>query len=348
MRILSGTIIAALAVFASIALGDGVQGAPVEAGAPQRFSFSEAQMGAPWRITLYAPDETTANRAAKAAYARVAELNRVLSDYDSESELSRLSATAGTGTAVRLSNDLWAVLRASQALAAKTDGAFDITVGPLTKLWRRARRQKELPRAELLEAALAATGYQSLQLDPKQQTGTLLKPKMRLDLGGIGMGYAVDEALKVLKREGIAIAMIDASGDIGTLDAPPGQRGWRIGIAPLSGGGPASRYVLLTNMALTNSGDAFQAVELGGKRYSHIVDPKTGLGLMNRSSVTVVGRDCTTADSYATAVSVLGPAAGTKLIEATPEAAVLIVRQDESGKVVTSESDGFAKFTDTE
>jgi thiamine biosynthesis lipoprotein len=296
---------------------------------------------------LYAPDEAAANRAAKAAYARVAELNRVLSDYDAESELSRLSATAGTSKAVRLSDDLWSVLHSSQQLAEKSGGAFDVTVGPLTKLWRRARRQKEMPRTELLDAALKAAGYQSLRLDPKRRTAELTKPNMRLDLGGIGMGYAVDEALKVLKREGIASAMIDASGDIGTLDAPPGERGWRIGIAPLSGDGPASRYVLLANMALTNSGDAFQAVELGGKRYSHIVDPKTGLGLTNRSSVTVIARDCTTADSYATAVSVLGPTAGMKLIEATQGASVLIVRQEESGKVVISDTSDFSRFVDS-
>lgn len=346
MRILRWKTVTALAVIASIALGGGANGAPGEAGAPQRYSFSEPQMGAPWRITLYAPDEVTANRAAKAAYARVAELNRVLSDYDAESELSRLSATAGTAKVVRLSDDLWNVLHCSQQLAEKSDGAFDVTVGPLTKLWRRARRQKEMPRAELLDVAREATGYRSLRLDPERRTAELTKPNMQLDLGGIGMGYAVDEALKVLKREGITSAMIDASGDIGTLDPPPGQRGWRIGIAPLSGDGPASRYVWLANMALTNSGDAFQAVELNGKRYSHIVDPKTGLGLTSRSSVTVIALDCMTADSYATAVSVLGPTAGMKLMDAAPGVSVLIVRQVELGKVITSESSGFAKFVD--
>jgi thiamine biosynthesis lipoprotein len=293
---------------------------------------------------LYAADEAAANRAAKTAYARVAELNRVLIDYDDESELSRLTATAGTGKAVPLSDDLWSVLQFSQRLSEASDGAFDITVGPLTKLWRRSRRQKEIPKAESLAAAREATGFRHLRLDAEQRTAELLKPKMRLDAGGIGMGYAVDEALKVLKREGITSAMIDASGDIGTLDAPPGERGWKIGIAPLSGEGPPSRYVWLANMALTNSGDAFQAVELDGKRYSHIVDPHTGLGLTNRSSVTVIARDCTTADSYATAVSVLGPTAGMKLIEATPGAEVFIVRQEDSGKVATRESNGFDRF----
>ena len=106
-----------------------------------------------------------------------------------------------------------------------------------------------------------------------------MKPHMRLDAGGIGMGYGVDEAMKVLKREGIASALIDASGDIGVSDAPPGERGWRIAIEPPSGEGKASQFVLLANYAITTSGDAFQALEIGGKRYSHIVDPRTGLGI---------------------------------------------------------------------
>jgi FAD:protein FMN transferase len=343
MQILRWKPILALAA-ALITLGRDAVAAPGEAGGPMRYSFSEPQMGAPWRITLYAADETAANRAAKAAYARVAELNRVLSDYDAESELSRLSATAGTGKAVPVTDDLWHVLQFSQQLSQASDGAFDVTVGPLTKLWRRSRRQKEMPRPESLAAAREASGFRHLRLDAERRTAELLKPRMRLDAGGIGMGYAVDEALKVLKQEGIKSAMIDASGDIGTLDAPPGERGWKIGIAPLSGEGPPSRYVWLANMALTNSGDAFQAVELEGKRYSHIVDPHTGLGLTNRSSVTVIARDCTTADSYATAVSVLGPEAAVKLIQATPEASAFIVRQEESGKVATCESRGFDRF----
>ncbi|MCC7085671.1 MAG: FAD:protein FMN transferase [Pirellulales bacterium] len=344
MSILRRKFIAALVGLASMA--GGAFAAPNAVETPTRYSFSEVQMGASWRISLYADDQDTANRAASAVFARVAELNGILSDYDPQSELSRLSSTGGIGKAVPLGEDLWNVLWHSQQLAANSGGAFDVTVGPLTKLWRRARRQQEMPRPELLSAARDATGYRALRLDSDRRTAELQKPNMRLDLGGIGMGYAVDEALKVLKRAGVASAMIDASGDIGTLDAPPGNRGWRIGIAPLSGDGPPSRYVSLANMALTNSGDAFQAVELGGQRFSHIVDPHTGLGLVNRSSVVVIAPDCTTADSYATAVAVLGPAQGMKLIDATPGAEAFVVRQADSGQIETSESTGFKKFVE--
>jgi thiamine biosynthesis lipoprotein len=158
---------------------------------------------------------------------------------------------------------------------------------------------------------------------------------MRLDLGGIAAGYAVDEALRVLNAHGITRAMVNGSGDIGVSDPPPGVQGWRIGIAPLEKPDAApSRYLLLSNAAVTTSGDAFQFVEIGGQRYSHIVDPRTGLGLTDRSSVTVVARDCITADSLATAVSVLGPEKGLELIEATPGAAALIFHLSAGGPVV--------------
>src|SRR6185295_10206086 len=125
-------------------------------------------------------------------------------------------------------------------------------------------------------------------LDPATHTAQLMKRHMRLDAGGIGMGYAVDEALVVLKREGIETALVDASGDIGVSDAPPGEHGWRVAIEPPAGSGPASRYVILKNCAIATSGDAFQAVEIDGKRYSHIVDPRTGLGITGRCAVTVI------------------------------------------------------------
>ncbi len=307
-----------------------------------RYEFTEPQMGVPFKIVLYAPSDEAANRAAAASYARVSALNAILSDYEDDSELSRLSRRAPLSEPARVSDDLWNVLSRTQELSKATDGAFDVTVGPLVQLWRRARRQKELPRPELLQRALTATGYQALELDSERKTVRLTKPNMRLDLGGIGMGYAVDEALRVLAMHGIRSAMVDASGDIGVSESPPGRMGWVIGISPDQSGKP-TRFVSLVNGALTTSGDAVQYVEIDGVRYSHIVNPKTGLGLTDRSAATVIARDCTTADSYATALNVLGPNAGLKLIQATSGAEAIITRV-EGGNPVTVESRGFKKF----
>ena len=303
--------------------------APGDDAALERHEASQLHMGVTFKLVFYAPNQQTANAAAQAAFARIAELNQVMSDYDPASELSRLCDTAGSGQAVAISADLMRVLTISQDLARRTDGAFDVTVGPVVRLWRRARRMKAMPSDKRLAEALAATGFRHLELNAERGAAKLLRPGMQLDLGGIGQGYAADEAMKVFRRHGISRALVDASGDIAVGDPPPGKSGWRIGVAPLDQSNQSpSRYLLLSNMAVSTSGDAFQSVELGGKRYSHIVDPRTGLGLTDRSSVTVIAPDATTADSLATAVSVLGPGAGLKLIEATPGAAALIVRDD--------------------
>ena len=332
-------MVAAATWFLSLAWYASASGA--EPDAMQRYEYSEVHMGAEIRLVLYSASAATANRAAQRAYARIAELNRILSDYDPKSELSLLSATSGSGRAVPVGDDLWFVLERSQRLAAATDGAFDVTVGPMVKAWRSARRSHTFPSDDRLTRARAPVGYKKLKLDAEARTAELLVPDMLLDLGGIAMGYAADEALKEIGRLGICSAMVDASGDIACSDAPPGKDGWRIGIAPLTETkGPPSRYVVLKNRALTTSGDAFQFVELNGLRFSHIVDPRTGLGLTTRSSVTVVAGDCITADSLATAVSVLGPKIGLQLVKQTPGASALIVRAEPDG-IQTSQTDNF-------
>jgi thiamine biosynthesis lipoprotein len=292
----------------------------------RRFESTQPQMGVPFKIILYAPDNATANGAFQAAFSRIAELNRVLSDYDSDSELSRLSHTSPAKEGVSVSDPLWTVLARSQALAEQTGGAFDVTVGPYVRLWRRARRSKEMPTSERMAEARAAVGYQFLKLDEKKRTAQLTRANMRLDLGGIAMGYAVDETLKLLKRQKLTRVLIDASGDIGVGDPPPGKPGWTIGVVPLSSAGTPSRQILLANAAVTTAGDAFQHVVINGKRYSHIVDPHTGLGMTDSSAVTVIALDCITADALDTAVIALGPKAGLELIENTPGAAAFFVR----------------------
>lgn len=308
-----------------------------------RYEFTEPQMGVPFKIVVYAADDKVANHAARAAFARIEKLNSILSDYEDDSELVRLSKGSPHAAPVKVSDDLFRVLALSQDLARRSEGAFDVSVGPLVQLWRRARRQRALPSADLLQRARAAVDYQAIKLGAYQKKVQLTKPRMRLDLGGIGIGYAVDEALKVLKDAGIHSAMIDASGDIGTLDAPPAAAGWRIGIAPDMKTGAPTRYVILKNSALTVTGDAYQFVEIDGVRYSHIVDPRTGLGMTDRSEVTVIAKDCTTADSYDTAISVLGPNKGLALATATPGVEALIV-WIEDGKRRSVETKGFAQY----
>jgi thiamine biosynthesis lipoprotein len=254
-----------------------------------------------------------------------------MSDYDPESELSRLSRSSPMTCGVRVSEDLWRVLTKSQALSERSEGAFDVTVGPLSKLWRRARRQRKRPSPERLEAARAAVGYRHLRLDPRRRAVQLVRPNMRLDLGGIAKGYAADEALAALRRMGLPRALINAGGDIAAGDPPPGRTMWKIGVAPLERDAAPSHHIGVANGAVATSGDAWQFVEINGARYSHIIDPRTGEGLTTLSSVTVVAPDCATADSLASAVSVLGPDEGLALVEETPCAAALFVAAAREG-----------------
>jgi thiamine biosynthesis lipoprotein len=279
-----------------------------------RYEFSKPQMGAPFRVVLYARDKTHAEAAAHAAFRRVEALNQILSDYDTDSELNELSRTAGSGRAVRVSADLWNVLKQAQHFAKLSGGAFDVTVGPYVNLWRKTRREKKFPPAARLAEAGLAVGYEKLQLS--NGTARLLVPDMKLDLGGIAKGYAVDETVKVLKKHGIRRALVAAAGDIAVSEPPPGKTGWQIEV------GSPPEILSLANRAVSTSGDMFQHVELNGVRYSHIVDPRTGIGLTNQLQVTVLARDSGTADALATAISVLGPENGLLLARRFPGVSV--------------------------
>ena len=293
----------------------------------ERFAFEKAEMGLPVRVTLYAPDEKTASAAADAAFARIEALNAVFTDYDSDSELSRLSDSSAQGRAVALSPDLWHVMEYAQRISERSGGAFDMTVGAVVNLWRTARRKKELPQPERIAEALARSGYDGVRLDRTRRTVELIKPRMRLDAGGIAKGHMLEEALKVLARLGFPRAMVSGGGDMALGDAPLGESGWRVEIIALdAAGAPVPVRFRLCNCSMSTSGDLYQRLEIGGKRYSHIVDPKTGIGLTDHSQVTVVAGRGMEADALSKVVAVLGPEAGFAIIEETPGAACRVVR----------------------
>ncbi len=309
----------------------------------ERFRESRPGMGSTFEIIVYAPDEQTAKRGLDAAFARIEQLNQIFSDYDSESEACRLSHAAPMPEAISVSAEMSAVLDYSVQLSRQTDGAFDVTVGPVSRLWRRARRQKQLPAPDRLKEALAGVGYQHLHLDAAGRKAKLAAAGMRLDFGAVAVGFAVDEALAVLKQHGLTRVLVNGSGDMALGDPPPGETGWRIGVAPLEPNQPPSRFLRLAHCGVSTSGDAWQYVEIAGRRYSHIVDPRTGVGLTTRSSVTVIAPNGMAADGLATAVSVLGAEKGLSFIERTCGAACLMVLV-EGEKPQLHESSGWKKF----
>lgn len=300
-----------LRVLAAFLLAVAGNGCRTRKPAESRFEFPGTQMGMPWRLVLYADSRTHAESAADAAWKRVAELNSRLSDYEPGSELSRLSKASGSGADIPLSPDLERVLRKAEEVSRAGDGAFDITVGPLVDVWKRARRQRQLPDPGRIAAARAACGWTNVVLSRDargQATARLLRPGMRLDPGGIAKGYAIGEASRVLREHGIRNSLVTAGGDLFASGSPPGQDGWIVAVGePDLTNAPPARRVRLRDLALVTSGDLFQRVEIEGVRYSHIVDPRTGQALTDHSQVTLVGRDPMTLDALSKVLSVQGP-----------------------------------------
>ncbi len=279
-------------------------------------------MGTLVRVEVYAPDESQAEAAFRAAFGRIHQLDQILSDYLPDSELNRVCWSA-VGQPVVVSDDLFRVLEASQQLASNSDGAFDVTLGPVIRLWREARKQHVLPDTATLQQAARRCGYRKLHLNSAHRTVMLDQAGMQLDLGGIAKGYTAEEALLVIRKLGIRSALVAASGDLAFSDAPPGTRGWRIGID--------SGILQLVNAAVSTSGGSEQFLEVGGKRYSHIVDPSTEMGLTRDITVTVVAPHGATADGMATAISVLGPERAAQLVDAEPGSAALVLVRDSGG-----------------
>ena len=304
--------------------------------AAERIEALEPHMGTMFRIVLYADDlyagdRARAHTAIRAAFDRVADLDSKLSDYIPGSELNRV-CVAAVGHDAPISADLYTVLRASQSLADHTDGAFDVTLGPVIGLWRKARRTGQLPTADEMTAAAQRTGYRKLHLAHAgdQSTVRLDMPGMQLDLGAIAKGYAADEGLRVLRDHGFPRALVAASGDIAFGDAPPGKTGWETGVDLIDASSEWFTDVLqLHNAAISTSGDTEQFVQIDGVRYSHIINPQTGKGLTHRIGVTVVATKGIDSDGLSTAASVIteqfGAEAALALIEKAGARGIVVV-----------------------
>jgi FAD:protein FMN transferase len=297
----------------------------------QAYEAVEPHMGTLFRIKLYAGSKEQAQAAFTAAFKRIGELDAELTDYKADTELSRLTREAVDHPAP-VSDDLLRILSASQKLSADTGGAFDITVGALTHLWRDARKQKQLPEHDALAQALVRTGFRKLHLDLSEHTAEVDQPGMQLDAGAIAKGDAADQALAVIARYGIKSALVAASGDLAFSGPPPGEAGWKIGLDSFDKpGSPFTRVLVLSNAAVSTSGANEQHFCVAGTCYSHIIDPNSGMALTRDITVSVVAPRGIDADSFATAISVLGPERGVAFVNRQPGASAIILTV-ENGK----------------
>lgn len=331
------TLVSLFAICVALAPAGCATHAPNTADAPLRkFESVKPKMGTGFRIVLYSADEKSARAAIDAVWARIDELNAILSDYDPNSELSRVGQMTNDrpmAQPVQVSDDLYRVLARSLEISEASGGAFDATIGPCVRLWRRSRDMRQLPTPERLAVAMASVGYQFVKLDATRHTVQLMKPHMRLDVGGIAKGFAAHECIELLRRRGINRAMVGAAGDIFVGDPPPGREGWQIAFEePGEAGSTSGLYVQVRNCALSTSGDTYRFVEIDGQRYSHIINPKTGLGITSRVGVSLIAPTGMTADSMATAMSILDPEKSIELADQTPGVAAMVTSFDAAGK----------------
>ncbi|MES2892882.1 MAG: FAD:protein FMN transferase [Bacteroidota bacterium] len=310
----------------------------------ERFVFTQPKMGSPFTIILYENDSTRASAIASASFVLVDSLVNIFSDYIDSSELNRLSARAGTeGEEMQVSEPLLEIMLQARLAYESSMGMFDITLGPLTRLWRKARKDKVFPTNNEVKRRLALTGFKNININAERKTVSLTKKGMSLDLGGIAQGYIAGKVINYLEKNEIKAALVDVSGDIMTLGAPPGTEGWTIGInVPGEEGRLLPQNISIRGQAVTTSGDLYQFMEHKGKRYSHVLNPTTGYGITSQRNVTVISPDPTQADWLTKACSLL-PIKAAKVLVKRFGAELLIV-ENPHGKLNAVTSTGFSNF----
>jgi thiamine biosynthesis lipoprotein len=315
----------------------------------QWLTGEEAIMGTAIRVELWVDDEATGEAAIAAVMAEMHRIDRAMSPYKPESELSRINREAAERP-VPISQEMFDILSRSIEFSKISGGAFDITFSSVGYLYDYRRHIK--PTDKDIEQALPGIDYRHIQLDAQKRTVRFARPGVRIDLGGIGKGHAVDNGIALLKKRGITQAIVTAGGDSRVL-GDRGGRPWMVGIRDPRRKDNMVAVIPLINSAISTSGDYERYFEADGERYHHILNPKTGRSATGVHSVSVIGPDATTTDGLTKPVFILGPEKGLRLIESIPGIDAVII--DADGKMFYSsglqgrkqESSGPAKPTST-
>jgi len=298
-----------------------------------------AVMGTSCTLTAIVPREknATAHQALAEAESVLRRVESLMSTYRDASEVRRLK-NASAKQHVVLSRETCEVLRSARRFAEISGGAFDVTAAPLFRLWRQCADLNRLPTRDELTAARAASSWDNLTL--LEDGAVKANPFVEVDLGGIAKGYAVDRAIEKLQEAGCVGGLVEVGGDLRCFGTKPGGHPWRIAVrAPV--GPPQAGVLELTSAAVCTSGDYLRFVEIKGKRFSHIIDPRSCLPAEAVPSVTIIARDATTADGLATTVSVLGPEKGLNLVESLDGVHCLLMVRGSEGRISLLRSAGF-------
>jgi thiamine biosynthesis lipoprotein len=308
----------------------------------KRFQFSESKMGSPFNLIFYHTDSAEAVLIAKGCLSIVDSLNNVFSDYSSTSEVGKL-ASMSLVKDQKVSDELFSMINWSKQAWERSGKTFDITIGALTQLWRKAKKENRFPSEAEIKTAKDLTGFKNLIINERSKTISFKHPGIRFDFGGIVPGYAAQRVIDFLKTKNINIALADASGDIVMGDAPPGKNGWIIGVnLPENEIEVWDKKLELKNFAVSTSGDIYRYTIHNGKKYSHIIDPRTGYGVTSQRNVTVIAKYGADADWLATACSILPVKKALAL--AKKEHAAIMIATLSGEKIVTYKSKSFDKF----
>ena len=277
-------------------------------------------MGTKAWVTIDGMRKSDAERAADAAFREMYRIESVMSNWRSTSEISRLNA-GSNGAPFAVSRELYAIIDSSLFYSKATAGAFDVTVRPLVVLWGFEGGEAKLPTDEEIARARSLVGYRKVVLDSARSTVTL-QPGMQIDLAGVAKGYALDRCVAVIKKLGVKNALVNLGGNIYALGAPHGETGWTIGIRDPKGGLGTVGSLLLRDQAVATSGNYENFVELDGKRYGHLIDPRTGRPVSAVLSATVVAPTGLSSDALSK-LFVLGPDAAREAVARLPGVAAL-------------------------
>lgn len=311
----------------------------------RKFSYSEMKMGSAFNLIIVSTDSNKANHLARKSYELVDSLNHIFSNYDSSSELSKINASAGL-LPYKMSRAMWDLVQKSQYAYIQSKGAYDISIGPLSSLWRNTRKAKLFPEASTVVARKKLVGFAQIKINKRLGTIFLPNANMQLDFGGIAKGYIAGWVINYLKANGIQQALADAGGDIVMSGAPLNQKGWLIGVnLPETTDDLLNKKLQLSNCSVATSGDVYQFIEYKGVKYSHIINPLTGYGVTNLRNVTIIAKTGATADWLATACSIL-PIKEAKQLAISNQAALLITTL-KNGKLVFEASPNFKNYWQT-
>jgi len=287
-------------------------------------------MGTRATVTIVTADSAGVAGIARDALATFHHVDSLMSNWTDQSEVARINHQANS-RAISIDPEVANVIAFAQLVARQSDGAFDITIEPLVRSWGFLGEGPRLPSQDEIDQALASVGYEKVELDTASATLQLLGPGVAIDLGGIAKGYAADRAAEVLRRHEIADALVDLSGNMVAIGNAPTHEGWTVGIRDPSRRHPYVARLRLFDECVATSGDYEQFVAANGKRYGHILDPRSGWSARGLTSVTVVAAKAMSADAWATALFVLGPEDARRLAKARDDLSVVLIEPREDG-----------------